>query len=78
MFLSAKHLLPVDYTTFNGRYEPNPPVKDILEDLARKAKKEKLLSGVNVHIDDMHSLDHFIRTYKEYGATDESLSQEEE
>jgi hypothetical protein len=78
MFLSAKHLLPVDYTTFNGRYGPNPPVKDILEDLVRKAKKEELLSGANVHIDDMHSLDHFIRTYKEYGATGKSLSQEEE
>ena len=30
MFLSAKHLLvlPADYTSFNGRYRPNPPIDE--------------------------------------------------
>jgi hypothetical protein len=83
MYFSAKHLLPVDntlYTSFDGRYGPNPVVKDILDDMGerRKERKEAMLSGANVHIDDVHSLDHFIRTYKEYGATGKSLSQEEE
>jgi hypothetical protein len=80
MVLSAKHLLPVDHTAFNGRYRPNPPVKDILDDMAerRKIRKEELLSGVNVHIDDMHSLAYRIRVYEEYGATGERLSQDKE
>jgi hypothetical protein len=80
MVLSAKHLLPVDHTAFNGRYRPNPPVKDILDDMAerRKIRKEELLSGVNVHIDDMDSLAYRIRTYEEYGATGELLSQDKE
>jgi hypothetical protein len=80
MALSAKHLLPVDHTAFNGRYRPNPPVKDILDDMAerRKIRKEELLSGVNVHIDDMHSLAYRIRVYEEYGATGERLSQDKE
>lgn len=76
MYFSAKHLLvlPVDntlYTSFDGRYGPNPVVKDILDDMAerRKERKEELLSGANVHIDDMHSLDHLIKSYEEYGAT---------
>jgi hypothetical protein len=43
----------------------------------RKIRKEELLSGVNVHIDDMDSLAYRIRTYEEYGATGELLSQEE-
>lgn len=82
MFLSAKHLLvmPADYKS-SGRYKPNPVVKDILDDMAkrRKERKEELLSGVNVHIDDMHSMDHLIRSYEEYGATGSKLlSQEDE
>lgn len=81
MYFSAKHLLPVDntlYTVFNERYGPNPPVKDMLDEMTkrRKERKEKLLSGVNV--DDMHSLDNFIRTCEEYGATGDRLSQEDE
>ena len=42
MFLSVRHLLvlPADHTSFTGRYGPNPPLKDMLEDLVRKAKKE--------------------------------------
>ena len=79
--LSAKHLLPVDHTAFNGRYGPNPVVKDMLDDMAerRRERKEELLSSVNVHIDDMHSLDHLIKSYEEYGATGSKLlSQEDE
>ena len=32
MFLSARHLLvlPADYTSFNGRYKPNPPIKEMV------------------------------------------------
>lgn len=41
MFLSAKHLLPPDYKSFNGRYRPNPPLKDMLENLIRKTKEEE-------------------------------------
>lgn len=81
MFLSTKHLLPVDNTSFDGRYGPNPVVKDMLDELAekRKARKEELLSGVNAHIDDMHSLEYLIKSYEEYGATgSKRLSQEEE
>lgn len=82
MFFSAKHLLPADYeSSIERRYEPNPVVKDILNDMAerRKERKEELLSGLNIHIDDMHSMDHLIRSYEEYGATgSERLSQEDE
>ena len=83
MCFSAKHLLmlPVDNTSFDGRYEPNPVVKDMLNDMAerRKERKEELLSGLNVHIDDMHSMNHLIRTYEDYGTSGSKLlSQEDE
>ena len=82
MFLSAKQLLPADYeSSIERRYGPNPVVKDMLEDMAerRKERKEELLSGANVHIDDMHSLEHLIKSYEEYGATgSKRLSQEDE
>jgi hypothetical protein len=84
MYFSAKHLLmlPADYeSSIERRYEPNPVVKDMLDELAekRKARKEELLSGVNAHIDDMHSLEYLIKSYEEYGATgSKRLSQEEE
>jgi hypothetical protein len=84
MYFSTKHLLmlPADYeSSIERRYEPNPVVKDMLDELAekRKARKEELLSGVNAHIDDMHSLEYLIKSYEEYGATgSKRLSQEEE
>lgn len=41
MFFSAKHLLPAkpDYTSFNGRYKPNPPIKE--EDICSEASMKK-------------------------------------
>lgn len=41
MLLSAKHLLPAkpDYTSFNGRYKPNPPIKE--EDICSEASMKK-------------------------------------
>ncbi len=39
MFLSAKHLLPAYHTSFGGRYKPNPPLKDMLEEYTERWKK---------------------------------------
>lgn len=68
------------HAAFNGRYGTNPVVKDMLDDMTerRKGRKEKLLSGENVDMDDPQSMAYRIRTYEEYGATGKSLSQEEE
>ena len=71
--LSAKHLirLPADYTSFSGRYKPNQPISIDIDDLAekRKDRKEKLLSGENVDIDNPQSMYYRIKSYEEYGAT---------
>lgn len=71
MFLSARHLLPADYTSSIERYKPNPPIKGMLDELVerRKARKEKLLSGENVDMDDPQSMDYRVKTYEEYGTT---------
>lgn len=40
MFFSARHwlVMPADYTSFSGRYKPNPPLKDMMNELAEKLK----------------------------------------
>lgn len=57
-----------------------PAIKDMLDDMAekRKARKEKLLSGENVNMDDPQSMAYRIRAYEEYGASGKLLSQEKE
>lgn len=39
MFLSAKHLLSADYTSFNGRYRPNPPIDEEVNPIISKEEK---------------------------------------
>ena len=31
--------MPADYTSFNGRYKPNPPLKDMMDELAENVNQ---------------------------------------
>lgn len=43
IFFSTRHLLPMpmnaDYTSFNGRYRPNPPTKDMMDELGENVNQ---------------------------------------